>query len=96
VEVAGPYAERIDGRDLIIPVEKYGVKLLSIGFFVDPGQATLWRGGMASNALKQLIGDASWGELDYFLIDLPPGTSDIHLTVVQTLAMTGAIVVSTP
>ena len=96
VEDARPYAERIDGRDLIIPVEIYGVKLLSIGFFVDPDQATLWRGGMASNALKQLIGDASWGELDYFLIDLPPGTSDIHLTVVQTLAMTGAIVVSTP
>ena len=96
VEDARPYAERIDGRDLIIPVEKYGVKLLSIGFFVDPDQAMLWRGGMASNALKQLIGDASWGELDYFLIDLPPGTSDIHLTVVQTLAMTGAIVVSTP
>ena len=96
VEDARPYAERIDGRDLIIPVEKYGVKLLCIGFFVDPDQATLWRGGMASNALKQLIGDASWGELDYFLIDLPPGTSDIHLTVVQTLAMTGAIVVSTP
>ena len=96
VEDARPYAERIDGRDLIIPVEKYGVKLLSIGLFVDPDQATLWRGGMASNALKQLIGDASWGELDYFLIDLPPGTSDIHLTVVQTLAMTGAIVVSTP
>ena len=93
VEDARPYAERIDGRDLIIPVEKYGVKF---GFFVDPDQATLWRGGMASNALKQLIGDASWGELDYFLIDLPPGTSDIHLTVVQTLAMTGAIVVSTP
>ena len=96
VEDARPYAERIDGRDLIIPVEKYGVKLLSIGFFVDPDQATLWRGGMASNALKQLIGDAAWGGLDYFLIDLPPGTSDIHLTVVQTLAMTGAIVVSTP
>ena len=96
VEDARPYAERIDGRDMIIPVEKYGVKLLSIGFFVDPDQATLWRGGMASNALKQLIADAAWGELDYFLIDLPPGTSDIHLTVVQTLAMTGAIVVSTP
>ena len=96
VEDARPYAERIDGRDLIIPVEKYGVKLLSIGFFVDPDQATLWRGGMACNALLQLICDASWGELDYFLIDLPPGTSDIHLTVVQTLAMTGAIVVSTP
>ena len=96
VEDARLYAEKIDGRDLIIPVEKYGVKLLSIGFFVDPDQATLWRGGMASNALKQLIGDADWGDLDYFLIDLPPGTSDIHLTVVQTLAMTGAIVVSTP
>ncbi len=96
VEDARPYAEKIDGRDLIIPVEKYGVKLLSIGFFVDPDQATLWRGGMASNALKQLIGDADWGNLDYFLIDLPPGTSDIHLTIVQTLALTGAIVVSTP
>jgi len=96
VEDARPYAEKIDGRDMIIPVEKYGVKLLSIGFFVDPDQATLWRGGMASNALKQLIADALWGELDYFLIDLPPGTSDIHLTIVQTLAMTGALVVSTP
>lgn len=96
VEDARPVAEKIDGRDLIIPIEKYGVKLLSIGFFVDPDQATLWRGGMASNALKQLIGDAAWGDLDYFLIDLPPGTSDIHLTIVQTLALTGAIVVSTP
>ena len=96
VEDARPYAEKVDGREMIVPVEKYGVKLLSIGFFVDPDQATLWRGGMASNALKQLIGDALWGELDYFLIDLSPGTSDIHLTVVQTLAMTGAVVVSTP
>ena len=96
VEDARPYAENIGGRDLIVPIEKYGIKLLSIGFFVDPDQATLWRGGMASNALKQLIADADWGELDYFLIDLPPGTSDIHLTVVQTLAMTGAVVVSTP
>lgn len=96
VEDARPVTEPVDGRDLIVPIEKYGVKLLSIGFFVDPNQATLWRGGMASNALKQLIGDGAWGDLDYFLIDLPPGTSDIHLTVVQTLAMTGAIVVSTP
>lgn len=96
VEDAHPYAEMIDGRELIVPIEKYGVKLLSIGFFVNPDQATLWRGGMASNALKQLIGDAAWGDLDYFLIDLPPGTSDIHLTVVQTLAVTGAVVVSTP
>jgi len=96
VEDARPFLEKIEGRDLIIPVEKYGIKLLSIGFFVNPDQATLWRGGMASNALKQLIADANWGELDYFLIDLPPGTSDIHLTIVQTLALTGAIVVSTP
>lgn len=96
VEDARPYAEPVDGRDLIVPIDKYGVKLLSIGFFVDPDQATLWRGAMASNALKQLIGDALWGELDYFLIDLPPGTSDIHLTIVQTLAITGVVVVSTP
>lgn len=96
VEDARPYAENIGGRDLIVPVEKYGIKLLSIGFFVNPDQATLWRGGMASNALKQLLGDAAWGELDYFLIDLPPGTSDIHLTTVQNIALTGAVVVSTP
>ncbi|KAA6305607.1 Iron-sulfur cluster carrier protein, partial [termite gut metagenome] len=96
VEDARPYAEKIEGRDMIVPVEKYGVKLLSIGFFVDPDQPTLWRGGMASNALKQLINDVVWEELDYFLIDLPPGTSDIHLTVLQTLTMTGAVVVSTP
>ena len=96
VEDARPYTEKVNGRELIIPIEKYGVKLLSMGFFVDPRQATLWRGGMASNALKQLIADVQWGDLDYFLIDLPPGTSDIHLTVVQTLAMTGAVVVSTP
>lgn len=96
VEDAQPYAERIDGRDLIIPIEKYGLKLLSIGFFVKPDQATLWRGGMASNALKQLVADANWGELDYFILDTPPGTSDIHLTLLQTLAITGAVIVSTP
>lgn len=96
MEDARPYAENIDGRDLIMPVEQYGVKMLSIGFFVDPDQATLWRGGMASNALKQLIGDANWGDLDYFILDTPPGTSDIHLTLVQTLAITGAVIVSTP
>ena len=96
VEDARPYAERKDGRDLIIPIEKYGLKLLSIGFFVNPDQATLWRGGMASNALKQLVGDADWGDLDYFVIDTPPGTSDIHLTLLQTLAITGAVIVSTP
>lgn len=96
VEEARPYAEQIDGRDLIIPVEKYGVKLLSIGFFVDPEQATLWRGGMACNTLKQLISEAAWGELDYFILDTPPGTSDIHLTLIQTLGITGAVIVSTP
>lgn len=96
VEDARPYAVNVDGRDLIEPIEKFGVKLLSIGFFVSPDTATLWRGGMASNALKQLIADADWGELDYFILDTPPGTSDIHLTLLQTLAITGAIVVSTP
>ena len=96
VEDARPYAEQIDGRDLIIPIEKNGVKLLSIGFFVDPEQATHWRGGMACNALKQLISEAAWGELDYFILDTPPGTSDIHLTLIQTLGITGAVIVSTP
>ena len=96
VEDARPYAVKKDGRDLIEPVEKYGIKVLSIGFFVNPDTATLWRGGMASNALKQLIADADWGELDYFILDTPPGTSDIHLTLLQTLAITGAVIVSTP
>lgn len=96
VEDARPYAEEVGGRDLIVPVEKYGIELLSIGFFVSPEQATLWRGAMASNALKQLVGDAKWGELDYFVLDTPPGTSDIHLTLLQNLAITGAVIVSTP
>lgn len=91
-----PVSAEVDGRTLIAPIEQYGVKMLSIGFFVDPAQAVVWRGGMASNAIKQLIQDANWGELDYFLIDLPPGTSDIHLTLVSTLQLTGAIVVTTP
>ncbi len=85
-----------DGRDWIEPIVKYGVKMLSIGFLVNKESAVLWRGGMASNALKQLICDAWWGDLDYFLIDMPPGTSDIHLTLVQTLPITGVVVVSTP
>ena len=96
LEDARPYSENIDGYDRIIPAEQYGVKILSIGFFVDPDQATLWRGAMACNALKQLIGETHWGELDYFILDTPPGTSDIHLTLVQTLAITGAVIVSTP
>lgn len=95
-EDARPYSEPVGGRDLIIPVEQYGVKMLSIGYFVSPDQATLWRGSMACNALKQLIGDAHWGELDYLVLDTPPGTSDIHLTLVQTLPITGAVIVSTP
>lgn len=96
LEDAPVYMEEVEGRSLIMPLEKYGVKVLSIGFLVDKEKAVLWRGGMASNALKQLIGEANWGELDYFVIDMPPGTSDIHLTLVQTLGITGAIVVTTP
>ena len=90
VEDVRPYAVEKDGRQLIMPVEQYGVKLLSIGF------ATLWRGGMACSALKQLIADADWGELDFLILDTPPGTSDIHLSLLQTLAITGAVIVSTP
>lgn len=95
-EEARPMLEPVDGRELIVPIEKYGVKMLSIGFFVNKDDAIVWRGAMAGNALKQLITDGNWGELDYFLIDFPPGTSDIHLTLVQSLAITGAVVVSTP
>ena len=91
-----PMGEMVGERQLIVPAEKYGVKILSIGFFVKPEQATVWRGPMASNALKQLITEANWGELDYFIIDTPPGTSDIHLTLMQTLSITGAVIVSTP
>ena len=96
VENEPVYMHEVDGRHLIIPLEKYGVKLLSIGFLVDKDQAVMWRGAMACNALKQLIEEGDWGELDYFLIDMPPGTSDIHLTLAQILTFTGAIVVSTP
>jgi len=96
VEDARPYATEVDGRNLIVPVEKYGVKVLSIGFFVDPEQAVIWRGAMASNAIKQLLTETDWGELDYLLIDLPPGTSDIQLTLIQTIDLTGALIVSTP
>ena len=91
-----PVSVEENERTLIEPIEQYGVKMLSIGFFVNPDQAVIWRGGMASNAIKQLISDAHWGELDYFLIDLPPGTSDIHLTLISELQLTGVIVVTTP
>lgn len=90
------YMHEVNGRQLIIPTERYGVKLLSIGFLVDKNSPVLWRGSMASNALRQLIEEADWGDLDYFVIDMPPGTSDIHLTLVQTLPITGVVIVSTP
>ncbi len=91
-----PTGVKIDGREMINPLEKFGVKFLSVGFFVDTESAIIWRGPMASNALKQLITEGNWGELDYLLIDLPPGTSDIHLTIVQSLPVTGAVIVTTP
>ena len=96
VEDAHPEVREVNGKQTIFPIEKYGVKILSIGFFVDPSQALVWRGSVSSNALKQLISDAEWGELDFFVMDLPPGTGDIHLTLVQTMGITGAIVVTTP
>lgn len=96
LEGAQPLGKEKDGKTVILPEEQYGVKLLSIGFFVKPEQALIWRGAMATNALNQLINDADWGELDYFILDLPPGTGDIHLTMVQTLPVTGAVIVTTP
>jgi ATP-binding protein involved in chromosome partitioning len=91
-----PEVKVVNGKNLIMPLEQYGVKLMSIGFLAPPESAVVWRGPMASSALKQFIGDTIWGDLDYLLIDLPPGTSDIHLTLVQTVPVTGAIIVTTP
>lgn len=88
--------ETADGKTLILPIEKYGIKLLSLGFFSDPDQPVPWRGPMASNAIKQLFNDADWGELDYLLIDLPPGTGDIHITICQSFPIAGAVIVTTP
>jgi ATP-binding protein involved in chromosome partitioning len=96
VEKAKPLSVNIEGRSKMKPVESYGIKLLSLGFFTDPDQAVIWRGPMASKALKQLIFDADWGELDFLLIDLPPGTGDVHLSIVQALPISGAVIVSTP
>ncbi|WP_435261113.1 P-loop NTPase [Tenacibaculum sp. nBUS_03] len=96
VALEKPLAVNIKGRSKMKPVESYGVKLLSLGFFTDPNQAVIWRGPMASKALNQLIFDADWGELDFLLIDLPPGTGDVHLSIVQALPINGAVVVSTP
>ena len=91
-----PLAVNVDGKSKMKPVENYGVKILSIGFFTKPDQAVVWRGPMASKALNQMIFDAAWGNLDFLLIDLPPGTGDIHLSIMQSLPITGAVVVSTP
>jgi len=96
VEAKRPLSVTIDGKSKMQPVENYGVKILSIGFFTKPDQAVVWRGPMASKALNQMIFDAAWGELDFMLIDLPPGTGDIHLSIMQSLPITGAVVVSTP
>lgn len=96
VEKEKPLSVNVNGRSKMKPVENYGVKLLSLGFFTNPNQAVIWRGPMASKALNQLIFDADWGELDFLLIDLPPGTGDVHLSIVQALPINGAMIVSTP
>jgi ATP-binding protein involved in chromosome partitioning len=96
VEKEKPRSVTVDGRSKMKPIENYGVKILSLGFFTQPNQAVIWRGPMASKALKQLIFDADWGELDFMLIDLPPGTGDVHLSIVQSLPITGSVIVSTP
>ena len=96
LEDARPDAIEKDGKTKVLPVEKYGIKVLSIGFFVKPEQALIWRGPMASKALEQLFNDAEWGELDYMVLDLPPGTGDIHLTMAQDYPISGAVIVSTP
>jgi ATP-binding protein involved in chromosome partitioning len=91
-----PMVKDVDGKAIMIPIEKFGIKALSIGLLVDEKQAVVWRGPMASSALKQFVTDCDWGELDYLIIDLPPGTGDIHLTLVQTVPVTGAVIVTTP
>ena len=93
---AKPLSVEVDGRSKMQPVESYGVKILSIGFFTEANQAVIWRGAMASKALNQMIFDSNWGDLDFLLIDLPPGTGDIHLSIVQSIPVTGAVIVSTP
>ncbi|WP_452597725.1 Mrp/NBP35 family ATP-binding protein [Pontimicrobium sp. MEBiC01747] len=96
VELERPLSVTVDGKSKMKPVENYGIKILSIGFFTKPDQAVIWRGPMAAKALNQMIFDAAWGELDFLLLDLPPGTGDIHLSIMQSLPITGAVVVSTP
>lgn len=95
-EDAKPMVDNSSGQDIIVPIEKYGVKWMSIGYFASPGQPLIWRGPMACNALKQMILQVKWGELDFLLLDLPPGTGDIHISLVHDIPLSGAIVVSTP
>lgn len=96
LEDARPRVESAGGKDLIYPIEKFGIKIISIGFFIDPSQSLIWRGPMAANAVRQLFEDTQWGEVDYMIVDFPPGTSDIQLTTVQKLNLSGAIIVTTP
>lgn len=96
LEGAKPYMTQIEGQNKIEPIEKYGIKLLSIGFFTDPNQAIPWRGPMVSSAIKQLFNDAHWGELDYLLVDTPPGTGDVHITLAQGFPVAGVVIVTTP
>jgi len=96
VEGERPGIKKLNGKDVIVPIEKHGIKMLSIGFFVKPEDALIWRGAMATSAINQFVKDTDWGDLDYFVIDLPPGTGDIHLTIVQAMPVTAAVIVSTP
>jgi len=96
LENARPVATQQNGKTLIEPIEKYGIKIISIGFFVEPDKALIWRGSMATNALNQFMNDGNWGKLDYVVLDMPPGTGDIHLTLVQAIGITGVVIVSTP
>ncbi len=93
---AQPKMREVDGKQLMVPIEKFGIKLLSIGFLIKPEQAVVWRGPMVSSALRQFVNDTDWGELDYLILDLPPGTGDIHLTMLQVVPLTGVVVVTTP
>ena len=96
VRGARPLMKEVDGKGIMVPIEKFGIKMMSIGLLVDEKQAVVWRGPMASSAIRQFVSDVDWGELDYLVIDMPPGTGDIHLTIVQTVPVTGVIVVTTP
>jgi ATP-binding protein involved in chromosome partitioning len=91
-----PLMRNVDGKELMVPIEKHGIKLLSIGFLIEPGQAVVWRGPMVSSALRQFVNDVDWGDLDYLILDLPPGTGDIHLTMIQIVPITGVVMVTTP